>query len=150
MPTVSGRLLDIGLATLDPLRPTVTFTPRNADGDGSSVATNLLLASRPTSVTPAADGSFTVQLAATTLMRPDTWYEISVKWFEPTGAFHDASYPSFKLRVPEQGGILAELVDAEPTSKLAWVGPTAPPNTTAYLWWIDNSSMPPLLKEWTP
>lgn len=147
MPNVTGKLLDIGLSPIDDLRPVVVFTPKNESGDGSSVNASEIFTNRPISVRPDIGGSFTVRLATTTTLRPETWYEIRIEWFEPTGGFVGAAYPAFRLRVPPEGGMLPALVDAEPTSRLTWVGPNPPRDETPYLWWIDNGSVPPVLYE---
>jgi hypothetical protein len=135
MPDITGKLLDIGLAPLAALQPIITFTPCNASGDGSSVGDGLLLASRPVSVQTLTNGTFTVKLATTTNLRPDTWYQISISWLEESDGYTNVSYPGFQLRVPDDGGALADLIDAEPTGRMTWIGTSEPPDAVPYLWW---------------
>lgn len=151
MADVPGKLLDIGLAPLAALRPLLTFTPRNSSGDGASIGDGLLFASRPVTVTPAADGSFVAKLAPTLGLRPDTWYELSVSWLEPSQGFADAALPGFKLRVPDEGGPLSELLDARLTSGQIGFGVGAPDDdddeADLFAWWVDLSTNPPTLYE---
>jgi len=145
MPTVTGTLQDFNLQPLAGFRPELVFT-----ASGAAVFRPRVFVTKPVVVSPTNLGAFTVELAATTLLRPDTWYTLAIRWLDPQGGYTTTDFPEWKIRVPEEGGNLAELAEAEPTDRMTWVGPNPPTGTLArYLWWIDTSSNPPVLYEWS-
>jgi hypothetical protein len=123
------------------------FTPSSA-----GVFRPRIFTARPVRITPNASGSFTVDLAATTLLRPDVWYELTIRWLDPLAGYTSTDFPGWKIRVPEEGGNIADLVDANPTSYSSYIGADDPAKFVQpgeATWWIDTSSNPPLLKEWS-
>jgi hypothetical protein len=143
MPTVTGALQDFGLESLNAYKPEIIFTP-----SGAASARNSLFASRPIKVIPASNGSFTVTLANTTILRPEVWYNISIRWLDPLAGYQAADFPQWRVRVPGAGGLLGDLIEAQPSSQETWIGDYPPNNPAPYLWWIDTSVLPPVLNEW--
>lgn len=145
MPLVTGTLHDFNLQPLAGFRPQIVFTP-----SGAAVHNPRLFVTKPVTVVPSAAGTFSVELAATTVLRPEVWYSVSVRWLDPLGGYMPGDEIGWKVTVPPDGGNIADLAETEPTSQQTWIGPYPPPGgRTAYMWWIDTSSTPPVLKEWS-
>lgn len=142
MPTVTGTLQDFGLASLSAYKPQIIFTPSQAASTRNSI-----FASRPIPVEPSTAGTFTVTLANTTILRPEVWYQITIRWLDPLAGYQSADFPQWKVRVPSNGGNLGELIETDPSAQETWIGPQPPLEETPYLWWINNAVMPPLLHE---
>ena len=145
MPIVTGTLHDFNLQPLAGFRPEIVFT-----ASAPAVLNPRFFVTKPVVVTPSAAGTFTVELAATTLLRPEVWYAVSVRWLDPLGGYTTSDFTLWKVRVPPAGGNIADLVETAPTPQQTWIGPTPPAGgRTAYMWWIDTSSVPPVLNEWS-
>lgn len=143
MPTVTGTLQDFGLASLSAYKPQIIFTPSQAASTRNSI-----FASRPIVVEPSTSGTFTVTLANTTILRPEVWYQITIRWLDPLAGYQSADFPQWKVRVPGDGGNLGELIETNPSALETWIGPNPPSDPVPYLWWIDTSKTPPVLNEW--
>lgn len=141
MATVTGTLKDFNLGALAAFMPVITFRP-----SGPGVTPTSLLASKPVRVTPATDGSFTVNLAPTDDVRPARWYEITIEW-QSAGVPTQYDFADWKLTVPAAGGNIADLVAAPTTPSFAWIAETPPPNPTPDTWWLIPSTGE--LKEWS-
>lgn len=111
MALVTGTLTDFNLGSLAALNVRMIFTPSGTGLDGSRV-----FAARPTTVTPAASGAFSVDLQPTVTMTPARWYTLRIEWAEPGGGYTAADFPDFRIGVPVEGGVLAELVNAPITN----------------------------------
>jgi hypothetical protein len=130
--TVTGTLTDFGLAALAAYSPQLIFTP-----SGPAINTTSLLGTRPITVTPAADGTFTVTLATTEDMQPATWYTISAQWLNSTGGYIGRDFPEWQLFVPTAGGNITALLSIPTNPAQVWVNPVAPANPTPGTWWLN-------------
>lgn len=124
MPTVTGTLTDIGLGSLGPSNPVLQFTPSEPAVDTAG----RIFASRAVEVVPAAQGSFTVNLASTDGLMPErAHWVMSIGWRNPDGYMSSDGYfvkdfPTWRIRVPVEGGRLVDLLDAKPAANVTSVG----------------------------
>jgi hypothetical protein len=143
MAIVSGTLTDYGFNPLQGLMPRVVFT-----GSQAARSSTRLFSTRPIVVTPAANGAFSVNIATTVGLIPDTWYTVSIRWLDPndpSGTGLDVLLG--RIRVPIEGGNLGDLFDGGAPSGLIWIGITPPPEGFGYSWWIDTNGGTPTLKK---
>lgn len=133
MPTVSGTLSDIGLAPLTGLSPVLRFTPSSPAIDSSG----RVFASEPVRVTPASDGSFSVELASTYSLTPrGTHWKVGVRWRHETTdgqGYSPVDYLPFKLFVSPAGGSIIDGIDEPSNEPYVYVGADVPnPAITGY------------------
>lgn len=151
MPTVTGTLADIGLQDLAAFSPVLQFAPSEPAADSQG----RIFATRPVEVVPASSGAFSVTLATTDGIIPArAHWVLSIGWRNPDGYMAGAGYfskdfPSWPIRVPAAGGLLADMIDVPARSDMVWVGITPPPESRGYLFWIDISGETPVLKGWS-
>lgn len=126
MPLVTGTLTDIGLEPLTGLSPRLLFTPSapavRVDGR--------VFASKPVEVVPAADGSFSVDLASTDGLQPrGVHWQVSAGFHLPTvdnrGA-PGADYFLFELFVPLAGGQIGDLIGDRVPFDVVYVDESVP------------------------
>ena len=151
MPTVTGRLTDIGLEALTGLSPVLIFKPSNP----AVAATGHIFASRPVEAYPTSTGEFSVTLASTDDVKPiSTRWQVGIKWrnvdgYSPGNGFGAGDHIAAQFRVPAAGGALADLIDLPPNTGEFYIGTTPPPDGSGYRYWIDISGSDPVLKEWS-
>lgn len=150
MPTVTGKLADVGLEPLAGFSPVLQFAPSEPAAD----STGRIFASKPVEVTPASNGSFSVTLASTDGIIPArAHWVMSIGFRNPDGYMSGSGYfskdfPDWPIRVPAAGGVLADLIDLPAAPDMVWVDITPPPEGRGYLFWIDISGATPELKGW--
>lgn len=148
MATVTFKLTDFGLQPLAAYQPVMLFT---ADEPAVTIDGGVL-STRPVSAIPAADGSGTVDLAASIDTTPETKYSLRVEWLDET-----AGLPGMDvlkgLVVPPGTNSITDLTSI-PVSRW-WVELPDPNNPSMPLgladpgpntWWLDTSTGD--LKEW--
>jgi len=123
MAIVSGTLSDFGLTPLAGFQPTIIFTP-----SGVGVSGTRLLATRPIQVTPNPDGQFQLDLMSTDDITPATWYEVQIRWLEPSGGYSHIDFVDWKLFVPAAGGPLGNLLRAPSNNQLLVIWQATEPN----------------------
>lgn len=123
MATVTGKLLDFGLASINGKQPTLTFQANKPAI--SSVGT--MLVTDPISVTPSSNGEFTVTLAATEdLMTDGVYYRVEAEWLAPDLNYVRADFPDWQLFVPTGGGTMSDLLKSPANRTLVIKSPTDP------------------------
>jgi hypothetical protein len=134
MPTVTGTLADFNLQALTGLRPKIIFRPNR-----SALSPTRLYVARPIEVTPADDGSFSVELVPTQLLEPAAWYTIEIRWQEPSGRELGRDYPDWRVFVTAEGGTLSGLIStpADNTLLVAWQ-PNQPDPWPSGLVWVNT------------
>jgi len=138
MATVTGTLTDFGLAALTAFQPTLIFT-----ADSPAVTTGGVLSARPIRVTPASDGSFTVDLVASSFTTPEVTYTLRIEWLDSAGGY--IGLDILKGLVVPPGSSNIDTLSSIPISRW-WVGVDPPPNPEANTWWLDTDTGD--LKEW--
>lgn len=135
MAVVTGTLTDFGLQSLADKSPTVIFKFTGAGTLGSN-----LFASTPVVVTPAADGTFSVDLQPTDGVVPAGWYTVSIEHLKEGGKYTHFDVLGYKLFVPITGGALGDLPDAplSPATVLVSLDPPPP----GYKGWYLNAAGP--------
>lgn len=100
-------------------------------------------------------GHFEVDLIATSLTRPGTYYTVILDSPGPTGKRRHRAVLPGEFRVPAGAGPFnfAELLTASANPAMAWVGPEYPSNAPPShgTWWLDTNPDSPYygwLKEW--
>ena len=129
MPIIAGTLTDFGAVPLAAAQAEITFSPSGVAASNSGI-----FATRPVKVSPNNAGSFTVNLLATTLLRPDVWYTVRISWLDSDGGYVAIDFADWKVRVPPEGGNLQDLIDAPVRGGLVWIGPSAPDPTVFDTW----------------
>lgn len=144
MATVTGTLADFGLESLAQFAPEITFTP-----SGPAVFAPYLMASKPISVIPAPDGTFSVDLFESFFGHPATWYTIKITWLNGANVPVGFDPIDWKLMVPEGGGALVDLLEVPSNPAQVWVGPPDPndpsqplglTNPTSGTWWLNPNT----------
>lgn len=135
MALVSGQLSDFGLQSLAAMSPTVIFSP-----SGSGTLGSRLFSSTPIRVTPAADGTFTVDLQPTDGVVPAAWYTVSIEHLNDGGRYTHYDVLGYKLFVPISGGELGDLPDAPLSPATVLVSLDPPP--AGYVGWYLNAAGP--------
>lgn len=142
MPLVTGTLTDFNLNPLTALQPELTFVP-----SGAATKNGRLFSARPISIRPEPSGYFSIDLASTDGTTPETWYVVIVRFLDGSG---NADYLRWKLRVPNAGGQIGQLLEAPTNPGLVWFGPNPPPGTPVRgTGWIKTDDNPPTYNEWT-
>lgn len=148
----------------------VTFSPRTIGGNRFPAAERLVVEFIPSStahtdltVFPRReipieldDTDFaSVDLATTLNMRPETWYEVRFEWFGSphpvTGERSSLGWAAMpgRLRVPEAGGSLGQLMDTPaPPGTIAYSVEGPPGDDINNVIYLDNSGM--LTGLWLP
>ncbi|WIB25435.1 hypothetical protein [Curtobacterium sp. MCSS17_015] len=123
------------MQSLAALSPRLMFCP-----SGSAVSPTAVLASRPVVVTPATNGTFTVELQPTDQLRPEgTYYTLRVEWLDATGGFVAVDLLDWPIFVPSGGGSLADLVDAPAGPALMWTSLEEPPFPKPGMRWLQSN-----------
>ena len=137
MAIVTGILADFGLALLSPYSPRIIFT-----ASSNAVFAADLLATRPLVCLPSTiDGTFSIDIANTDAMRPETWYTIRIEWLDTAGNYVGADFPTWRLYVPLAGGRLADLIAAPWNPAMVWADPLPPTGTpTANTFWLNTTT----------
>lgn len=138
MAQVTGKINHFGLQMIQGRELRLRFVPSNG-----AVGNQIILADDwIVEVTPAPDGAFGVNLAATDHLRPrGTHYKIEALWFNP--AIDGGDHPvvdelPFQLHVPAGGGEIGDLLRTPHDNTTVIVGdePLAP---VKGMWWVDES-----------
>ncbi|RZU64944.1 hypothetical protein EV379_1255 [Microterricola gilva] len=143
MSTVTGNLATFDLSSTDLAGVRIVFTP-----SGPAVAgTKLFLFTKPRYAYPAVDGSglFSINLAPTRDLRPESWYSIRVEWpdpnmYGPNQGYIGVDFPDWRLYVPNEGGDFATLIGtfAKPNDIFVWWSATAPSPWPVGLTWVNT------------
>ena len=144
MPNVSFRLRTFGLDLTRDIRANVIFTPsrRGAIGPDGILVSRVVV---PFSEINPTTGVGVAVLAQTTLLRPETHFNVSIEWLDaaPSG-WAEINWP---IRVPATGGNLRDLMDI-PAPSNAFAIARSDPGIRVGIGgaWIDDSVSPPILK----
>lgn len=113
---------------------------------GAGFTTVSAFPQRPVWVEPDATGFVSVDLAPTTELRPEVWYEVRFEWFnwdpqKNEWVTVERSTIDGRLRLPPTGGTLGDLLDADaPPGVLMW-GYGPPPPHLKDTFYVDISGM---------
>lgn len=125
MATVTGKLLDFGLASINGLNPVLIFRANKPAITDSGT----FLVTDPIEVTPTSGGDVSVSLANTdTLLTEDVYYTMSAEWRAPDLNYARADFPDWQLYVPSGGGNLADLMKQPVNRSMVIKSPTNPGN----------------------
>ncbi|WP_156459343.1 hypothetical protein [Microbacterium sp. Leaf436] len=146
MPAVSGNVRTWGFDAFPAgERLLVSFAPSSA-----GVSVSALLPLRQEHVEPGPDGSFTLNLAATTAVTPDAWYAVRFEWFAThpiTGEWASSGWSELpgQLRVPAAGGDISSLLEFTPRPGSILYGYGPPPSSLSGVIYLDVSGDRPKL-----
>lgn len=151
MATVTGFLKDIVGANMADRVAALLFELNAPAIQATSTTPGTIHPTEKQKVTPAANGSFSVDLVASTVMLTNSWYNLTIQWNDSAGTLTD--FPDWQIRVPSSGGILSELITVAgrgggpgnpgPNLSAVLMGLTTPPNLAAgQLWWKTDPNNP--------
>jgi hypothetical protein len=125
MTTVTGKLLDFGLSSINGLNPVLIFQANKP----AVTSAGTFLVTDPLEVTPASDGTFTATLSTTDdLVTDDVYYTMCAEWRAPDLNYMRADFPDWKLYVPSGGGNLADLIKQPANRSMVIKSPVNPGN----------------------
>lgn len=121
----------------------VAFVP-----SGPATSTFSAFPERPLCVTPDAEGFVSIDLVPTLGLAPEVWYTVRFEWFtqDPlTGEWVAAGWSDLpgRLRVPEAGGTLGDLITASPPPGAVMWGYGPPPSYLTGVIYVDISGIKP-------
>jgi hypothetical protein len=134
MALVTGTLSNFQLGSIAAFSPTITFTP-----SGPAVLTPYLLATKPITVVPETDGTFSLDLFEN-IGHPATWYTIRVEWLNGAGVPTGVDFIDWKLLVPPGGGALGDLIAVPSNPAMVWTSETPPTDPTPGTWWFNPTT----------
>lgn len=147
MALVEGSILDLTAGSMNPLEVEVVFTLNapNTYPAGSSVGR--IIPTEPAVVKPDASGNFSVNLAVTTAMINEAWYNIQIRWLGADAGAALIDFPDWQLIVPTEGGNLGELVvnatgGGIHNGRVVWVSKTAPQYPRKFMLWLQQEPGP--------
>ncbi|WP_181131541.1 hypothetical protein [Rathayibacter sp. AY2B5] len=132
MATVYGTLTDLAREPLNDRAIRLRFVP-----SGPGVAGGRLLSQAPIEVEVQPGGVFSADIFTTTTISPETWFTIELGYLVAGQAAAYELIPG-KLRVPEGGGAVGDLLDTEPPPGVIAVGLGLPDKN--YAGYIDLRS----------
>lgn len=144
MALVSGQLRDI---TANPMgnQKVVLLLSLNRPGlKATGSFAGEVLPTETVKVVPQSSGDWSVDLALTTNLLDDCWYQLSIQWVGDDGVPGGRmDFPDWKIRVPEGGGKLADLVDRGPgyggvNNRVVWVSQKAPEHPRRFMLWLQQ------------
>lgn len=133
MALVSGTVYDTAGGHLAGKFPELVFALND-----TAVTSGGLYVTEPTIVTPSGDGSFTVNLPSTDLMRDDNYYTLQIRWLDTAGNMSRIDFPGWKIRVPTGGGNLADLRGPGTNLSMVYVSLTAPSKPVPFMLWLKQ------------
>ena len=135
MATVTGTLTDFGLNNLFSFSPRLFFTPSTV-----GVLNGQVFATKPVRATIFEDASFSVELQPTEALLNDVYYSVSISYLNTGGTYISLDLPEWKVRVPDEGGPIGELITAAVNPRLTWVDEDPPIAPTAGQLWLVPST----------
>lgn len=126
MALITGVLADFERKAMTTRHPVLEFHP---SGPGVRAGASVLYASRVISVQPApSTGEWSADLELTTLLSPEVWYEVSIKWLDEAGNFVSLDRLPGRLYV-DSPGAFTDKYRVKNAPWYAWVeaDPVAPP-----------------------
>lgn len=135
MAVVTGTLMDVGGGHLAGRNPEITFELNSS----STAKSDEIYATEPARAVPAADGTWTANLAPTTSMTAgDAHYVVSIRWQDAAGNVSRMDYPNLRLIVPPSGGRIGDLLGKVSNPLIVHVGLTPPENPLPYSLWLEQ------------
>jgi hypothetical protein len=138
LPTVTGTLTEIAGGHLAGKFPELVFALNKPGITGSTV-----YPTEQATITPASDGTFTVSLADTTKMLDDSYYTLSIQWFDRSGNFNRIDYPEWQIRVPSSGGPIGDLRGNASNLSMVYVSTTPPDKPVPFMLWLEQDPANP-------
>lgn len=125
MAEITGVLADYERKAMTTRHPVIEFHP---SGPGVRAGAGVLYASRVVSVEPSpSTGAWTADLELTTIISPEVWYEVVIKWLDEAGNFISVDRLPGRLYV-DSPGAFTEKYRTIPAPWEVWVAPDPDPN----------------------
>ena len=122
MALITGVLADYERKAMTTRHPTIEFHP---SGPGVRAGAGVLYASRVVTVEPApSTGTWTADLELTTLISPEVWYAVVIKWLDEAGNFISVDRLPGRLYVDSPGDF-ASKYRTDPAPWFVWIVPGA-------------------------
>lgn len=124
MALITGVLSDFGRGALASsarnLHPVIEFHP---SGPGVRTAASVIYVSRTIPTVPeVSTGAWTVDLELTTIVSPEVWYEVVIRWLDEAGNFNSVDRLPGRLYV-DGSGLFTDKYRAAPNPLQVWVEP---------------------------
>lgn len=142
MPLVTGNVLDVSGVAMPSNIPQLIFRLNRMNVTAAGSGAGSVYPTKERVAAPASDGTFSVNLTATSGMHLDAWYEVGLRWNESSGTLWDFG---LRVRVPSGGPHnLADLIDRTAGggggSPMVWWFGLTPPPSGATIWnYMDPS-----------
>ena len=143
MALVSGSVLDLTAGSMDPLEIEVVFTLNAPNTYAAGSSAGRIIPTEPAVIKPDSSGDFTVNLAVTTAMVNEGWYNLQLRWLGADSGTALIDFPDWQIIVPSAGGNLGDLVvntagGGIHNSRVVWVSQTAPPYPRKFMLWLQQ------------
>lgn len=138
MTHVKMTLWDIDANHLRSLQPQIIF---KLNETGVKPGGNIYV-TRETVYTPDVDGTLDALLASTTDFAHDAWYTMKIRWLNPgvggAPGYSEYDFPAWKIRVPPEGGALADMVGPPSNARVVYVSLTPPKDLIQSMLWLEQ------------
>lgn len=115
MPDVTGSLRDLVSVSMANRQGVLVFRPNAAMLQAATTTPGTIHTTAEVRVTPSSNGSFSVNLTATTVMLSDAYYTLRIEWVDGSGP--DLDFPNWQIRVPVgSGGNIGQFIVIGPPS----------------------------------
>lgn len=146
MPAVTGYLKDLVGDAMADREGVIVFRPNAAMVQATSTTPGTIHSTAEKRIKPDANGSFSVNLTATTIMLTDAYYTLRIEWVDGSGPALD--YPDWQIRVPVgSGGHIGEFITIGPPNggwggslpnlSLVMIAETQPDNLQVGQLWLQ-------------
>lgn len=146
MPTVTGYLKDLVGATMGNRQGVIVFRPNEPMIQAATTTPGTIHPTAEVRVTPASNGSFSVNLTATTVMLSDAYYTIRIEWVDK--GIPPMDFPDWQVRVPVgSGGHIGQFIvlgppqggwgGSLPNLSLVLISETRPDNLQVGQLWLQ-------------
>ncbi|WOH20120.1 hypothetical protein IRJ34_07290 [Paenarthrobacter sp. GOM3] len=142
MAVVTGNIKDVVGGSFTGKFPQLLFTlnaPQTKEG-------GVIFPQEPVKVTPAANGSWSVDLAPTVEMLDDAWYTVQIVWVKSIvpRTFGGYNFPDWQLQVPLTGGAFSDLFGKPPkNTRMVYVSLAPPTDPRPFTLWLKDDPSDP-------
>lgn len=141
MTTVTFKLNDFGIASMEPYAPRVYFVPSGP----AVIATepdDYLVSSRIITATLGPDGeTYSATFFPSSWALPVPTFRLVIEWLDAASNFISRDAPGWELFISDSDGHLVDMIRVDRGAFWVWVGSTPPPSGAGPgSWWMDETT----------